>query len=67
LQRKVNSHVERGKPLAEKLANAIEAGNKLKNQKYEIAKQTQLIQLAQHLGKNDFLEKYFANLASSGD
>jgi hypothetical protein len=42
-------------------------GNELKKQKNEIAKQTQLIQLAQHLGKNDFLEKYFANLASSGD
>jgi hypothetical protein len=58
---------EEANHLAEKLANAREAGNELKKQKNEIAKQTQLIQLAQHLGKNDFLERHFANLASGGD
>jgi hypothetical protein len=45
----------------------MEAGNELKKQKNELAKQTQLIQLAQHLGKNDFLEKYFGDLAAGGN
>jgi hypothetical protein len=58
---------EEANRLAEKSANAREAGNELKKQKNEIAKQTQLIQLAQHLGKHDFLEQHFANLASGGD
>ena len=58
---------EEANRLAEKSANAMEAGNELKKQKNELAKQTQLIQLAQHLGKNDFLEKYFADLAASGN
>jgi hypothetical protein len=46
--------------LAEKSAVAIEASNELKKQK-------NLIAMAQHLGKNEFLEQYFANLSSGGD
>lgn len=62
-----NRLAEKSAIAVEKSAVAVEASNELKKQKNTIARQAQMITMAQHLGKNDYLEQYFSNLASGGD